>query len=272
MTPATRDMLLRYAEHYETSAFIHGDPSWFMHQVQGDRNREATAFVAAALSYGSRAQFLPKVQSLLDASGGDMDAWVRSGAFEDGDAALLEGDVRCFYRLQTRADMNAFLRAYRMALLRHGSLRDLVATALRHADAVPPPRQRPECRDALVAINAIARHFAACGSVGVIPKDATSACKRVCMFLRWMVRTDSPVDLGLWAGILDRRSLIMPMDTHVVQQACRLGLLTSRSASMPTALRLTAAVAQVFPDDPLRADFALFAYGVNERTNPPQPE
>ncbi|MBQ7442307.1 MAG: TIGR02757 family protein [Bacteroidaceae bacterium] len=258
--------LAAYAERYERPEFIIGDPSWFMHQVRGDANREAMAFVAAALSYGSRAQFMPKVQTLLDASGGDIDAWVRSGAFEDparsGDSALLPNDARCFYRLQTRAAMHAFLRALRDILRRHGSLHSFVAAELRHA-TLAPPRQRPESRDALAAITALARHFAAAGSTGVIPKDATSACKRVCMFLRWMVRTDSPVDLGLWADTIDRRALIMPMDTHVVQQARRLGLLRTATTSMATALELTRAVAATFPDDPLRADFALFGYGVD---------
>ena len=79
-----------------------------------------------------------------------------------------------------------------------------------------------------------------------------------------MVRSGSPVDLGLWADIIDRRTLIMPLDTHVVQEATRLGLLTSRTASMSTAKKLTAAMLEVFPDDPLRADFALFGLGVDE--------
>ena len=95
-----------------------------------------------------------------------------------------------------------------------------------------------------------------------MPKDATSACKRVCMFMRWMVRDNSPVDLGLWSTFVDKRTLIMPMDTHVVSEAMKLNLLTSRCASMSAAQRLTDAMREVFPDDPLKGDFALFGYGV----------
>ena len=87
------------------------------------------------------------------------------------------------------------------------------------------------------------------------------------MFLRWMVRDNSPVDLGLWSGLIDKRSLIMPLDTHVLTEASRLGLLSIRasapSATMSAARRLTATLATVFPDDPLKGDFALFGYGVN---------
>ena len=84
------------------------------------------------------------------------------------------------------------------------------------------------------------------------------------MFLRWMVRDGSPVDLGLWSDIMDRRTLIMPLDTHVVQESLRMGLLKSRTASMGTARRLTDAMLEIFPADPLKGDFALFGLGVDE--------
>lgn len=83
------------------------------------------------------------------------------------------------------------------------------------------------------------------------------------MFLRWMVRTDSPVDLGIWADIISRQTLIIPMDTHVVQEAIRLGLLTSKTTSMNNAIRLSKSLAEIFPDDPVRGDFALFGLGVD---------
>ena len=84
------------------------------------------------------------------------------------------------------------------------------------------------------------------------------------MFLRWMVRTDSPVDLGIWEFI-DKRTLIIPLDTHVMQQAQSLGLLNSKTTTMNTAIRLTRQLSEAFPDDPLKADFALFGYGVNHK-------
>ena len=83
------------------------------------------------------------------------------------------------------------------------------------------------------------------------------------MFLRWMVRDNSPVDLGIWKDSIDKRTLIMPLDTHVLTQAHHLKLLKSKSTSMSIAKKLTAEMAKVFPTDPLKADFALFGYGVN---------
>ena len=69
----TAELLRTYAERYETSDFIIGDPSWFMHQVESAEDRIALAFLASALSYGSRKQFFPKIQYMLDCSQGRVD-------------------------------------------------------------------------------------------------------------------------------------------------------------------------------------------------------
>ena len=246
MTDELKQRLIRLADRYEQADFLTGDPSWFMHQVSGDSNREATAFVASALSYGSRKQFMQKIGLIMQWAEGDIDGWVRSGAFASHfDAA----DHHCFYRLYDNSLMYSFLTAYSELLANHGTLGSYVAA---------------EATDGLSAVAAICDYFASKGIGQIVPKDTTSACKRVCMFLRWMVRSDSPVDLGLWSHIIDRRTLIIPLDTHVARQATNLGLITSKSSSMATARRLTTRLAEVFPDDPLRGDFALFGYGVNE--------
>lgn len=247
MDAKTKSALLRSAKQYETESFIKGDPSWFMHQVAGAANQEATAFVASALSFGSRAQFLPKVQWIIDRAGGDVDGWIRRGAFER-DFRL--DDHTCFYRFFTHATMNAFLRAYKGVMDDFGTLGDFV--------------RQNAAGNAIKAVEAICRRFREAGSDAVIPKDPKSACKRVCMFLRWMVRDGSPVDLGLWSDFIDRRTLVIPLDTHVMQEARKLGLMKCSAASMCAARRLTAALAEAFPDDPAKGDFALFGAGVDE--------
>ena len=242
----TRQALRLYASRYEEPGFIDGDPSWFMHQVEGDANREATAFVASCLSFGSRKQFMPKIQAIVDCAGGDVDSWIRCGRFERSFSPCCGS---CFYRFFTEGHMCEFFGAYRRLMDEHGTLGEYV--------------RNEAAGDGHKAVKAICSRFGSCGDAPVVPKDASSACKRVCMFLRWMVRDSSPVDLGLWSSFIDKRTLVMPLDTHVVQQATRLGLLQSATASMSAARRLTAALAEVFPDDPLKGDFALFGYGVN---------
>jgi uncharacterized protein (TIGR02757 family) len=84
------------------------------------------------------------------------------------------------------------------------------------------------------------------------------------MFMRWMVRDGSPVDLGLWSEFIDKRSLFIPLDTHVMQEARHLGLIAGKTASWKTVMNLTEALKEVFPDDPAKGDFALFGYGVDK--------
>ncbi len=238
--------MIEYAERYETEEFMEGDPSRFMHQVEGDENREMTAFVASALSYGSRKQFLPKIGLLVEWSGGEVSRWVADGSYR---VRFALDDCSCFYRLYDFRTMRLFLDACREMLLSHGSMGEWLRSL--------------GVRDALSAVEAICRWFAEHGSVGVVPRDARSACKRVCMFLRWMVRDGSPVDLGLWGDFIDKRTLIVPLDTHVLTEARAMGLMRGRSATMGAARRLTAELARVFPEDPLKGDFALFGLGVS---------
>ena len=241
----TRQLLLAYAAEYETADFLNGDPSWFMHQVNGQQNQESMALLASILSFGSRTQFMPKIQWLLDRSQGDVDYWIRSGSFARD---LPASSPQCFYRLFTVERMNQFLEAYRHLLLQHGSMGQYIER---------------NAHTGIDALAAICSFFSQNGISVVVPKDTHSACKRLCMFLRWMVRDQSPVDLGLWSHIIDKRTLIMPLDTHVLSQALRLGLMSSRSATLSSAIQLTKTVAEIFPDDPLLADFALFGYGIH---------
>lgn len=242
-----------------------------MHQVSGTLNMETAAFIAAALSYGSRKQFLPKIGDIISASAGEPYSWVRDGAFSK---MFSPSDNSSFYRLYSHRQMHLFFSAYCELLVRYGSLHDYVCCCASTAGKVSEDivfygaksaaGNLPACGiTALTALRLITSFFASHGGTVVIPKDVQSCCKRLCMFLRWMVRDGSPVDIGIWSDIISRRTLIMPLDTHVMQQARRLHLTDARCTSMRTALALSATVAEVFPDDPLKADFALFGYGVN---------
>ena len=238
-----RTVLSSLAKQYETADFINGDPSWFMHQVSGVQNQETMAFIASCFSYGSRKQFMPKIQALLDHSGGEVFDWVKSGRYRD----IIPEDDNCFYRLYTN----------RMVL----DLLDRLASCCNDVGRLKELMKRENVSTALDSLGVLTRTFGG----KIVPKNTASSCKRLCMFLRWMVREDSPVDLGLWADLIDRRTLIMPLDTHVMQQANRLQLIDTKTTSMSTAIKLTKKVAKIFPDDPLKADFALFGYGVNNK-------
>lgn len=247
-----RERLHTLAALYETPSFINGDPSWFMHQVEGKRNQETMGFIASCLSYGSRQVFIPRIQHLLNCSRSEPYEWIKSGKFQ----LDIPNDNQCFYRLYTNGMMHDLFRALQTMFKQYGDLEGYIRSYARLT-------KTDQQTDAITAIRAICSFFQEQEATGIIPRSTNSCCKRVCMFLRWMVRTDSPVDLGIWSGLIDRRSLIIPLDTHVIQQALALGLITSKSASMSAARRLTDNLLLFFPEDPLKADFALFGYGAD---------
>ena len=94
-----------------------------------------------------------------------------------------------------------------------------------------------------------------------------STCKRLCMFLRWMVRNDDKgVDFGLWKRI-EPAQLLMPLDVHVDRQARRLGLISREKTDWKTVLELTDTLRQFDPIDPVKYDFALFGLGILEKNH-----
>lgn len=100
------------------------------------------------------------------------------------------------------------------------------------------------------------------GIKGIPDYSKGSACKRLCMFMRWMVRNDGIVDLGLWKQI-SPMDLIIPLDTHVHRVARDLGITRRKQPDMRTAKEVTEFFAGIYPDDPALGDFALFGYGIH---------
>jgi uncharacterized protein (TIGR02757 family) len=95
-----------------------------------------------------------------------------------------------------------------------------------------------------------------------LPKPSSgSACKRWNMFLRWMVRPDDGIDLGVWS--LPASSLVLPLDTHTHRISQYVGLTARKQANWRTAVEITAALRQLDADDPVRFDFALAHLGIS---------
>lgn len=250
ISPALATRLRNLAAQYETPAFCADDPIGCLRDAPPEE-LESTAFLAASLSYGSRTQFIPKIRYLLDRAGPNgTREWILSGRYV---RIFRSGECRSFYRLFSCAQMRAFLDELRAILHRHGT----IGACLRAAGATNGPS----------ALRALCAAFGG-RAAPIVPKNATSACKRLCMFLRWMGRDGSPVDFGIWSGWLDKATLVIPLDVHVLRQANRLGLIRSRCATMRTAEKLTKQLSAVFPGDPCKGDFALYGLGVAESPSP----
>ena len=253
--------LRNLADKYEVPSFTDEDPSQFLRWYQPEAGRgsvadvEAASFIAAMLAFGNRKQFIPKIRQILETSDrslGSLSEWLRAGAYKKD---FPHGETK-FYRFYSYDDMQVFFGELAEVLNTAGSLGEYVRTAVVDAkNTVVEPVETTADISTLIS--------ATFPNSAIVPKGRSSANKRIHMFLRWMVRRNSPVDLGLWEWA-DPASLIIPLDVHVMQEAEKLGLIPEGAvASRKTAECLTAVLAEVFPGDPCRGDFALFGLGVD---------
>lgn len=249
MAYTLNDNLKRWAEQYETAEFIQSDPVQIPHRYDSRVNIEISAFVTAWIAWGSRKQIIQKADFIDREIFKGAPYHYIVGTDTQGTAPewkQYKGSKENFYRTFTYADFHDLC-----ARLHH------VYTNWESMEAAIKYSHEINGEPSLQTL------FSLFGSVKGIPDGTTqTACKRLCMFLRWMCRKGSPVDFGLW-DVCDPRNLIIPLDTHVHIQALRLGLVKRRTPDLQTAIEITDRFAEIFPDDPTKGDFALFGYGVN---------
>lgn len=139
MNEAQRQLLVTLADRYETASFIEGDPSWFMHQVSDPFDQETTAFLAMCLSYGSRQQFLPKIEQLMNIAQWHPYDWIANGSFDH----TIIPSPQCFYRLYSFADIHALLTALHNLFRSYGTLGHFAQIAAEEADKKVPGDNAP---------------------------------------------------------------------------------------------------------------------------------
>lgn len=276
MNEALKVKLRSLADCYEVSSFCDEDPSQFLRWYQPVAGRgtvadvEVASFIASMLAFGNRKQFIPKIRQILETSDrslGSVTEWLKAGAFKKD---FPSGPAK-FYRFYSYDDMQIFFGELAGILKKAGSLGEFFRTKMEEGgdtggSPVREGSERPRSGlkrggDFPLLYEIISQAFP---ESAIVPKGRTSANKRIHMFLRWMVRRNSPVDLGFWDWA-DPASLLIPLDVHVMQEAAKLGLIPEgATASRKTAELLTSALAEVFPGDPCRGDFALFGLGVDK--------
>ncbi len=293
----TAALLKALADKYETPDFLTDDPSQFMHRFADPVDQELFAFVAAQLAFGKRELFIAKLNKLYDAAmdckpktagaaksvgkpktrGASFAGWLASG----GHQKFFPKSQKKFYRFFSYADMNALCGRLAQIVEERGSLGAAVRARCGFAKSSGNAKNEGTTKSEGAAplglatasgiatvppeLRLVAALISLFPGVKCVSQNPKGACKKLHMFLRWMVRRGSPVDLGLWdwASAAD---LLMPLDTHVLQESARLGLIApNAAASAKTAIELTKKMAQVFPGDPARADYALFGLGVDGR-------
>lgn len=237
MNKEIEEKLIEAADRCECSAFIDGDPVQFPHRYTDRRDIEVSAFIAAWMAYGSRKVFLQvldRLHSMMDAAGGPY-RFIVSGAWKK----TVQNADCCLYRFYKWVDFSMLCERLSDVYSGMESLENLFVPG--------EPLEK--------GVLNLCREFE--GVNGIPVAGSTSANKRLYMFLRWMVRKGSPVDLGIWTRISPAQ-LLVPVDTHVYATAKALGLTSRNSADLKTSIEITAQMAQIWPDDPARGDFALY--------------
>jgi uncharacterized protein (TIGR02757 family) len=239
------------AARYERPAFIAHDPVALPHAFDAPADREVIGLFAALLAWGKRSILLNKLAELTERMGHRPHHFVL--AFDPvRDGPRLAGFK---HRTFQPADAVALVRALQAALLRYGSVEAVVAAHLPpEADDVGPGIEGLSATLLTIVPETpprLAKHLAR--------PSTGSACKRLAMYFRWMVRP-GPVDLGLWTCARPAQ-LVVPLDVHTGRQARKLGLLTRPQDDWRAVLELTAACRALDPADPARYDYALFGLG-----------
>ena len=221
-----------YAEIYHCADFIASDPVQFPHRYTQKQDIEISGLLTAMMSFGNRKQILKKADELHRLMGDSPYRYVLSCQWEED---FPSGATNSFYRMLSYADFYRYFHRLYVAYTQFESLED----ALQVYSGIPMEKL--------------------CSFLDV---SAKSPQKKLNMFLRWMIRRDSEVDFGIWKSF-DCKELIVPLDTHVCRVAYSFKLTDTETFSLKNARLITAALAEVFPDDPCLGDFALFGLGVN---------
>lgn len=250
--PELAKTLVDLADKYETSAFIDNDPVQFPRIYTTLPNQEIVGFIAAWLAYGNRAAIIKTMQRLLNEMCFPFNTtpkgFIKNRLWENEKFDHKETEV--LYRFYTYGDFYNLCEHLFHIYTNYESMYDIMKYQSARSYYNP-------------LVDLITVFYDYSKPVKGIPMVPISACKRLNMFLRWMVRRNSPVDLGVWH--FDPNTLLIPLDTHVARVARELGLITRKSNDMTTVIQLSEVLREVFPRDPARGDFALFGYGVNNK-------
>jgi len=246
-----------YAEfNYPESA---ADPIHIVRRYTASDDREVVGFVAASLAFGRVASVLQSIERVLAIMGRRPAEYVR--AFEPKrDAAAFAGVV---HRWTRGVDLVALLWLMRQMIDRAGSIEGFF---LEGHDA-----SSSDVAATLDSFSTRALKLDLKSAYGRLPKrpgvcyffprpSAGSGCKRLNLFLRWMVRRDA-LDLGVWSRVAPSQ-LIVPLDTHVIRVGRCLRLTRYTSPGWRMAVDITASLRRLDPDDPVKYDFALCHIGM----------
>lgn len=254
--------LLRKAHEYNAPGFIAADPICIPHRFSTPQDIEIAGLFAALLAWGHRTSIIRSCERLMGLMNEAPYAFIMQLHEKDFKAlSRAKGFVHRTFQPDDLMHIWQFLH-HHYVVKKQASLETAFSQWM-----------QPDDEDITEALNGF-RNYVFSPAVGphlartykhIAAPYKKSTCKRLCMYLRWMVRQDrAGVDFGLWKTIQPQQ-LVLPVDLHVARVARRMGLLRRTQTDWEAALALTNTMKQLAPADPALLDFALFALGAEER-------
>ena len=251
---ALKDFLDRKALEYEQAGFIEQDPVCIPHSFSKKQDIEISGFFAAIFAWGHRTIIINKSRELLGLMDNDPHNFILHHQEEDL-KRLLEFRHRTF----NATDLLYFVQFLQFHYQQSASL-ETAFTRLLNKEDETIESALAGFHDYFFSLPDAPRRT----RKHIATPWRNSTCKRLNMFLRWMVRRNSVVDFGIWKNISPAQ-LVCPIDVHVARVARRFQLVERPGVDWLTALELTGNLRKFDPVDPARYDFALFGLGVVEK-------
>lgn len=250
--PLVWNVLEEQAARINSPAFIADDPVQFPRRFERLQDIEIASLLAATIAWGNRKMICRNCDRMLALMGHDPYNYVMDGAYEE----LPDGNI---HRTFFARNLRHFLRGLHRIYERHSSLNDFAAAEGVAAAELPAWQLAAAINRQLAAANE------GTADSRCLPLNLqTTALKRLNMALRWLVRNDGIVDMGVW-NALTPAQLYIPLDVHVGNTACELGLIDRRANDRRTAVELTEILRSRRPDDPVWFDYALFGLGIESK-------
>ncbi|MCK4739522.1 MAG: TIGR02757 family protein [Deltaproteobacteria bacterium] len=262
------DLLLKT---YDKS-FLETDPLYFPRLYKTSKDQELVGLIASALAYGRVSQIKKSIQKVLDVMNPSPHAFTLSF----NPAKKRENPFAGFlHRFNDASDIACLVFIAKQMIEQSGSIGTFFMEGFDKESKDLEVQDSGTLKKALSSFSRRAlllSHGSLYGKTKKIPKDAGvrfffpspeggSACKRLCLYLRWMVRTGDDLDFGIWKGV-SPASLVMPLDTHVARISKLLGLTTRKTPDWKMASEVTLALKKLVPEDPVRYDFAIARLGI----------
>ncbi|MCI0469790.1 MAG: TIGR02757 family protein [Nitrospirae bacterium] len=260
--------LERFYSEFDFAGRINHDPIEFPHSYRRPEDIEAAGFIAGCLAYGRVDLFKAVVRRiLLEMKGSPHDFLLEFNPKKHG---KLFAGIK--YRFNENEDIVCLLHFTGEVLKRHKSIEGAFMAHYRESDA-----------DIGIALAGFTEYLLGIDTSGVygsnirpkglvqfFPSPAKgSACKRMNLFLRWMIR-DRDIDFGIWKGI-PKGKLVMPLDTHIAKISRCLGFTKRKTQDWRMAVEITDALREFDPEDPVKYDFAMCHQGISGLCNPKSP-